>query len=274
MELAQAVVLGLVQGTTEFLPISSTGHLILVPALLGWADSPLNELEFAVALHLGTLAALLGAFWRQWLVLVAAALESVRVRSLSDPRARLAWLLAAATVPGAAAGVLLETIVETALRSPAVVGLSLLGGGLLLGAADRWSSRQREESSLSLPEALAVGLGQALALVPGVSRSGMTMTMGLAFGLSREAAARFSFLLSAPIIAGAGAKQALDLWERGIAASELSAYALGIAAAALSGYLAIRWLLAYVARHSLLPFVVYRVVAGAAVIVLALGGRI
>jgi len=273
-ELWQAAVLGVVQGLTEFLPVSSTGHLILVPAVFGWTDSTLNTLEFDAALHLGTLAALLAVFWRDWIGLARAALVGLKDRSVDDGQARLAWLLLLGTIPGVVAGVLFEKQVETALRSPVVVGAAMVGVGILLALIDWVSRRVRDEYSLGPAGALAIGVGQALALVPGVSRSGSTIAVALSLGLTRAAAARFSFLLSTPIIAGAVAKQLLDLAQRGLPASELAALAVGIAAAAISGYACIRFLLAYLRVRSLLPFVAYRVVAGSGVLLLAATGRI
>jgi undecaprenyl-diphosphatase len=270
----RAAVLGIVQGVTEFLPISSTGHLILVPALLGWTDTSLNTLEFTVALHVGTLASLLAVFWRQWIDLAAAALRSLRDRTIDDNHARLAWLLVLATIPGVAAGILFEEQVETMLRSPVVVGGAMVVVATVLGLVDWLGSRTRDEYTLGPGGAFAVGVGQALALIPGVSRSGSTIAVGLSLGLTRAAAARFSFLLSTPIIAGAVAKQSVDVALRGVEASEMATLAVGIAAAAISGYACIRFLLAYLRTRSLLPFVIYRVVVGGAVLLLALSGRI
>lgn len=264
----QAALLGIVQGLTEFLPISSSGHLILVPALFGWADSLLGRLDFTVALHVGTLLALVAVFWNDWLRLGRAALVSVARRSLHDPDARLAWLIALGTVPGAVAGAAFESLVEAAFRSPASVAVMLVAVGLLMAAADRWALRLRDERSLGTRSALAIGLAQAAAIIPGVSRSGITIAVGLMLGLTRPAAARFSFLLSAPIIAGAALKQAMDLARAGgIAAADLSAYGIGILAAAVSGFAAIKWLLGYLSRGGLMPFVIYRLALGAAILI-------
>ena len=275
IDLWQAALLGVVQGLTEFLPISSAGHLILAPALLGWGDSPLTRLDFTVALHIGTLIALLVVFWADFLGLLEALVLAVLHRSLADPNVRLALLIALATIPGALAGAFFERAIEASLRSPATGGVMMVSIGLLMGAADRWSLRHRDEQSLRPIGALAVGMAQAMAIVPGVSRSGITIAVGLALGLTRSAAARFSFLLSAPIVAGAAIKEGLDLARGGgLNNSELTAYAVGIGAAAVSGFLAIRWLLAYLARGSLAPFVIYRLLVGGTVIVLAFGGRL
>jgi len=273
-ELWQAALLGVVQGLTEFLPVSSTGHLILVPALFGWRGGIVDSLQFDVALHLGTLVALLAVFWRDWLTLAGAALRSLARRSLADPQARLGWLIVLATIPGVVAGLFLEKQVETTLRSPLVVGVAMMLVALLLAVLDRIGRQTRDEYSLGAAGAVAVGVGQALALIPGVSRSGSTIATGLGLGLTRASAARFSFLLSTPIIAGALAKEALDVARQGIGGSEAPVFAVGILTAGVSGYACIRFLLAYLRTHSLLPFVIYRLIAGGGVIVLAMIGRI
>jgi len=273
-ELWQAALLGVVQGLTEFLPVSSTGHLILVPAILGWRGGIVDSLKFDVALHLGTLIALLAVFWRDWLELIEAALASLARRSLADAHARLAWLIVLGTIPGAMAGALLQKQVETTLRSPLVIGAAMVLVALVLALLDRLGPQTRNEYSLGPVGALAIGIGQAVALIPGVSRSGSTIATGLGLGLTRPSAARFSFLLSTPIIAGALAKEGLDVARQGLGADERLVFAVGIVAAGISGYLCIRFLLAYLRRHSLMPFVIYRIVAGGAVLLLAANGRL
>ena len=273
IELWQAAVMGIVQGLTEFLPVSSSGHLILVPALFGWTG-PVTGLEFSVALHIGTLVALLAVFWRDWLVLIGACLRSIAQRSLAERDARLGWLLVLGTIPGVVAGLLLEKPIEAALRSPVTVGILMVLVALVLAAADRLSAKVRDEYSLSRLDGFLIGCAQALALAPGVSRSGITMSAGLGLGLTRTAAARFSFLLSAPIIAGAAAKEGLSILKSGAIGSDGAAWAVGILTAGISGYIAIRWLLAYLGRNSLMPFVIYRIVVGLAVIALSLTGRL
>ena len=270
----KSIVLGIVQGLTEFLPVSSTAHLILVPVLFGWHDELLNELAFDVALHFGTLVALLAVFWRDWVQLATAALRSLRDRSLANPDARLAWLIALATIPGALAGVLFQRYIETALRSPLVIGAAMIVVALVLAVIDQTSTRTRDEDSLGPASALAIGMGQALALIPGVSRSGATIAVGLGAGLTRPAAARFSFLLSTPIIFGAIAKEFVDLARRGVPSSEVLPLVLGIVASGITGYLCIRFLLAYLRRRTLMPFVVYRILLGIVVIALTLSGRL
>lgn len=273
-DLVQAFTLGIVQGVTEFLPVSSTGHLIVVPWLLGWNQGIVSRLEFDVALHLGTLVAVVGAFWREWLRIAAAALRSLRDRSLADPEARLAWLIALGTVPAALAGALFERQVETALRAPIIVGIMMVTVGVLLAVVDRLSRRCRDEYSLGPLGALAIGIGQAIALIPGTSRSGSTIAAALVLGLTRRGAARFSFLLSAPITFGAFAKQALDVAAEGVGGADLAMYGAGALAAAISGILAIHGLLRFLRTRTLMPFVIYRVVAGALVIGLAATGSL
>jgi undecaprenyl-diphosphatase len=249
---ARAVVLGVLQGLGEFLPISSSGHLIVVPWLLGWPDS---GLAFDVALHLGTLAAVAFAFWREWLRLIGAALRGVLAgRPFADADSRLLFYLALATVPGALAGRALDEWAETAFRSPALVALSMAFMGLVLWAADRRAARAGEEE-VSLRDALLIGLAQALAIVPGTSRSGATISMALFLGHRREAAARFSFMLALPITFGAAVVKVPDLFQAGAPTGPVLA---GMLAAAVSGFLAIRVLLAYVRTRTYRPFVYYR----------------
>jgi len=250
---ARALVLGILQGIGEFLPISSSGHLIVVPWLLGWADSGLS---FDVALHLGTLAAVAAAFWRDWLRMTGAFLRALPAgRVFEDRDARLLVYLAVASVPGAIAGLFLDKWAETTFRAPGLVALMMALVGLLLWAADRRARRASGGADVSLGQALLIGLAQALAIVPGTSRSGVTIAAGLFLGQRREAAARFSFLLALPITAGAALVKVPHLLRSG---SETGPVLVGMAAAALAGFLAIRLLLAYVRRRSYLPFVCYR----------------
>ena len=207
-QLVQAIVLGIVQGLTEFLPVSSSGHLIIVPALLGWDDPFIESLAFSVMLHVATLLALLIYFRSDWLRLIPAGLAALRDRSFrGDPDRKLAWLLAATTVPAVIVGVLLNDLIETAFREARLVAITLVIGAVVLWLADRLGSRTRPMAGLTFPIALGIGAAQALALVPGISRSGISISAGLFAGLDREAAARFAFLMATPITAGAG------LWE-------------------------------------------------------------
>ena len=262
MSTLQAAVLGMVQGLGEFLPISSSGHLIVVPWLLGW---PEHGLSFDVALHLGTLVAVVLAFAGDWVRIVLAAARGVAAgRPFSDPDARLLWLLALASVPGAVAGLLLDKWAETTFRSPALVACTLAGMGLVLYAADRRAGRG-EPRDISLRDALLIGLAQAAAVVPGVSRSGATISMGLFLGQRREHAARFSFLLATPITFGAALVKA-----RHAVLGGDPAVLVGMATACAFGLLSIRLLLRYVRTRDYSPFVAYRLAMAALVLVVFL----
>lgn len=253
--------LGLLQGLTEFLPISSSGHLILVPLFLGWPD---HGLAFDAAVHLGTALALACYFAPELVRLTAGAARG-------DPADRgLILAVAVATLPAALAGVALEDVVETRLRSATVVALSLIGWGLVLFWADRRARRARvaELRAVGLGRSLLVGCAQALALVPGTSRSGVTVAAGLFAGLDRPTAARFAFLLGLPLTAGAGLFETAGLLRAGIPAGELLPLGLGLAAAFGAGLLAVAFLIRYLQRRTLLVFVVYRVALGLAILAL------
>jgi undecaprenyl-diphosphatase len=272
-QLVQAIVLGIVQGLTEFLPVSSSGHLIVVPALLGWDDPFIESLAFSVMLHVATLLALLLYFRADWLRLVPAGLASIRDRSIGDdPDRRLAWLLVVATIPAVIAGVALNDAIETVFRDARLVALTLVVGAAILFLADRLGSRQRRLEDVTFPVAFGIGAAQALALVPGVSRSGISISAGLFAGLDRESSARFAFLMATPITAGAG------LWElRKVLTGEagvdlpLAPLLAGMIAALGAGLLAIAVLLRYLRTHGLGVFVVYRLAVAALFFVAWLG---
>jgi len=270
----QAIVIGIVQGLTEFLPISSSGHLIVLPYLFRWNDPFIDSLEFSVMLHVGTLFALLVYFWRDWLRIVPAFFATIRDRSFrGDQDRRLAWLIAAATIPAAIVGYLLNDIIEREIRQVAVVALALVVGAGILWLADRWGAKTKGLDGLGFPGAIGIGVAQAIALIPGVSRSGISISAGLFLGLTRESAARFSFLMSAPIIAGTGIYEARKLiaGEAGVTVP-LVPLVLGMLAAFLTGLAAIAILLRYLRDHGLTIFVAYRLVL-AAVLVVALLAR-
>jgi undecaprenyl-diphosphatase len=254
VSLFEAFALGVLQGLGEFLPISSSGHLIAVPWLLGW---PEHSLAFDVALHLGTLAAVLGAFAGDWWRLAAGSARALaQRRAASDPQVRLLLLLAAASVPGAVAGLLLDDWAETVFRSPGLVAVTLAGMGLVLLLADRRAaSGQGDVAGVGLRDALLIGLAQAVAIVPGVSRSGATISMALFLRYRRDEAARFSFLLATPITAGAALVKVPELLAGG---GDLAPVVLGMLAAAVFGFLSIRVLLKWVRTRDYTPFVVYR----------------
>ncbi len=268
MDPIQAVLLGAIQGLTEFVPVSSSGHLVVVPALLGW---PRHGLAFDTVLHLGTLLAVLTYFRRDWLALTAAWLDSVRRRSVETPDERLAWFLAVGSVPAALAGLLLERWFEVVFGRPLVVGYFLLVTAALLTATEAMSRQDIDLARLRLPGVLVIGLAQAVAILPGISRSGATISAGLSLGLARPAAARFSFLLAAPVIFGAGIVQLPQaLAEAGEMGSGGLAFLLGFLSAAAVGYLCVAFLLRYLRSGSLYPFAAY--CAGlSAVVLLSLG---
>jgi undecaprenyl-diphosphatase len=263
MTLFQAAVLGIVQGLTEFLPISSSAHLSLAPWLLGW---PEPGLAFDTSLHLGTLAAVLWFFQEEWRRLLTAALGIVRTRRVKDEMQRRVVFLVIASIPGGIAGLLLEDLAETAFRAPAITGVALMVMGVVLWAADRYARQDRGLDAMRWRDALLVGLAQVVALLPGVSRSGSTMTAGRALRFSRESAAVFSFLMSMPITAAA---VALKLPEAMHTAGMSGPLIVGVITSGVSGWLAISVLLRYVSRHSFGVFAVYRLVFGAAVLILA-----
>lgn len=258
MTILQAVVLGLVQGLGEFLPVSSSAHLILVPWFFGW---PEQGLTFDVALHLGTLVAVTAYFWRDLLDLAVAGLT----KGTRTPTGRLAWGVVFGTIPGALAGFLLEDRVEAGVRSNILLIGVLLGVmGFVLYWVDRHGAKRRGLEDLSVMDVIWIGVGQAFALIPGVSRSGATITVGLYRGLTREAAAKISFLLSWPIIFGAGI-----LKLRHLTGADLTPpFLLGIAVSAVSGYLVIAFLMDYIRRGTFLVFAAYRGVVAVLTVIL------
>lgn len=253
MNVLLAVLFGLVQGLTEFIPVSSSGHLLLMHRVFGTGG---NELAFDVALHLGTLTALIAYFYRD----IGQLLEGL-VKKTSHTR--LAWLLALATIPAVIAGVLLESAAESTFRSAGLVATTMLIAGLLMFLAEYVSKRYKKRQKLdqtTKSEALVVGIAQAAALVPGVSRSGATITTGLFVGMERVAATRFSFLLGIPITAGAIAKVLLDAGTMSTISNELGIFVTGVVSAAIGGVIAIRFMLRFLAKHSLAVFAWYRII--------------
>jgi undecaprenyl-diphosphatase len=276
----QAIVLGIVQGLTEFLPVSSSAHLLVVPWLLGW-ESP--GLAFDAALHLGTLAAVLVYFWRDLLAMALAFPRAIRrpyaiLRSgdSADVMPRLALLIAIGTVPALIVGLLGEGTIDAVYHPGGVapdavivaVAVASIALALLLLAAERTAQHVRGMASLTVRDGLIIGLAQTLALIPGVSRSGATITAGLFRDLTRVDAARFSFLLGVPIIAAAGAKGLIDTLTSGLDAGQLAVFAIGVAVSALAGFVAIWGLLRYLQRATTAVFIVYRIVLGIVLIVL------
>jgi undecaprenyl-diphosphatase len=268
----QALVMGIVQGLTEFVPISSSGHLIVVPYLAGWTDPFLTSLAFSVMLHLGTLVALLVYFRADWVRLVPAGLATIRDRSFAgDEDRRLAWLLVATTIPAAVVGLLFGDVIESTVRSVQLVAVMLIVGGLLMWFADRFGARSRGIEDVTFPIATGIGVAQAVALIPGVSRSGVTISAGRLVGMDREPAARFAFLMATPVTFGAGLLEVTKLvtGDAGVGVS-IVPLVVGMVAALVSGLLAIHFMLGYLRRRSLNVFVVYRFVLAAIVLGVAL----
>ena len=277
MSILQALILGIVQGLTEFLPISSSGHLIIVPWLFNWhylLEHPEFNKTFDVALHLGTFIALVVYFWRDILRLLAAWGRSIAKRRLDSPEGKLAWLILVSTIPAAVIGVGAEEIIVELLGKPWMIAALLFAFALVMYVADRTARLDRTMDELTWLDALLIGVAQALALAPGVSRSGVTMVAGLFLRLDRESAARYSFLMSIPIIGGAAAYKGLQVAQHGLPPGTQAAFAVGILSAAVSGFAAIWFLLAYLRRHDFTIFVVYRIaVAVAMVILMVIGAR-
>ena len=285
MPILEAIILGIVQGLTEFLPISSTAHLALTPwlvtklGLANWADPGLT---FDVALHGGTLVAILLYFWRTWIQILRAALggKVVRFSETTDSQRnltpeeehserRLLWYMLAATIPAGLAGLLLEKRIETSFRSPVLMASMLIIVAILMWLAERVSRRQKPLPQINFGDAMTVGILQAFAVIPGVSRSGITISGGLFRNLTREAAARFSFLLSTPIIAGAALLKLHHVMKVGLAPGMATPFLVGILVSAVVGYATIAWFIRYLTVKTMTVFVIYRILFG--LLVLGLG---
>lgn len=268
MPIYQVVILAIVQGLTEFLPISSSAHLALVPWLFGWADPGLT---FDIALHVGTLIAVIGYFFRDWIQVIA---QGFGIQAGKDPDLKrqpmLLWMLALATLPAGVAGLIFKKQAESGWRSPWLIATMLIGVAIIMILAERIGRRQKSLANMSGVDAAVIGVSQALAIVPGTSRSGITIATGLFRDLDRSAAARFSFLLSTPIIAGAAAKDAYDLMKHGgVPAGMQMPFIVGILVSAVTGALVIGFLLNFLRRHGLWFFIYYRIIFGIIVIALA-----
>lgn len=257
MTIFQAIIYGIVQGIGEFLPISSSGHLIALPLILGWKDPGLS---FDVALHIGTLIAVIAFFWKDWITLITAGFTDHKSKN-----GKLFWYIIAACIPGGIIGVLLEKKAETAFRNLALIGAMLIVMGIIMYIADKIDQNTVDVENIGFGRSFIIGVSQALAVIPGVSRSGITMSTGLFTGLSKEGAARFSFLLSTPIIVGAGALKFKDLVHT-TTAGEIPAVIVAIVTSAIVGFLSIKFLLNYLKKKGFTIFVVYRLIAGFAFI--------
>ncbi len=267
MTILQAIILGILQGVAEFLPISSSGHLVLFPWLLGW-DAP--GLTFDTTVHLGTLVAVVIYFWHDIWRIVRGVLVTLRDRNFDDPDGKLGWLLVVGAIPAALAGVLLNDLFESLFSAPLYVAIFLLITGAILFFSEKVAQRTRDLPAIGWKDSILIGIAQAFAIAPGISRSGSTIAAGLALGIKREAAARFSFLLALPVIFGAGMLQLKHALDAGINSSEITLLAAGFIAAAVSGYAAIYYFLAYLRRRNLYPFVWYVWAFGLFALVMAL----
>jgi undecaprenyl-diphosphatase len=269
MPLWHAVILGIIQGLTEFLPVSSSAHLAVVPFVTGWPD---QGLEFDIAVHFGTLIAVLAYFFRDWLQIIT---QAFGIRQGNDPRLtsnpKLLWLLIAATIPAGVIGFLFEKQAEEAGNNLYSIGTMLIVIGLFMWWADRRAGNASKDiGHVSATDAIVIGVSQALAVIPGTSRSGVTISTGLLRGLDRAAAARFSFLLSTPVIGGAALKKFIDISQHGLSPDMQAAFAVGIIVSGITGALSIRYFMAFLRHRTLGFFVTYRIVFGILVIALAI----
>ena len=275
MSILQAVILGLTQGASEFAPISSSGHLVLVPWMFGWSivnDAHLNK-TFDVALHMGTLLGALVYFRADVVRYLRAWLASITARAIRTTDERLAWALVIGTIPAVLAGVAFEGVIEEHLSQPWLIAIWLAAFGVVLWAVDRWAASDRGFDTIGVRSGLGLGTTQTLALAPGVSRSGITMTAARVIGLDRTASARFSFLLALPVVFGAGVLKTVDLLTGGFHGYGAQ-FAWGFAASAVSGFLVIAFLLRYLRTHSFAVFMWYRLaVAGLTFALIVTGVR-
>jgi undecaprenyl-diphosphatase len=260
-----AVLLGVVQGLTEFLPVSSSAHLILARAFFGWEVPAAFGLAFDVALHVGTLAAIVAFFWREIAAMVAAV--PGLLSASPDPPARLAQRIAVGTLPVVVVGLLFNDVIEQTLRTPAVAAVALAVGAAVMLAAERLGARTRGENSVSWSDAVFIGIAQACALIPGVSRSGATISIGMFLGLRREAAARFTFLLAVPATLAAAGKEGLELRHLHLTSGDIQMMAVGVIVSAIVGYLTIKYFLRFLATNRLDVFAYYRWALAAATLV-------
>lgn len=263
MTILQSLILGIIQGATEFLPVSSSGHLVLVPWLLGWQEAGESNLAFDVLVHWGTLVAVFGYFWRDIWRIAAAVWDGVRYRNfMGSPDARMGWFILVGSIPAALAGFLLEDWFEEIFGNPLAAATLLFATAGLLFFAERTGRRDRKLDAMRWGDAILIGCAQTLAILPGISRSGATIAAGLGRGIERAEAARYSFLLGVPVILGAGAVQLLKLFQAGGLAGQIGVLLAGFISAAVVGYLAIHTLLLYVRRRPLYPFALYCLLFG------------
>lgn len=269
MSILKAVILGIIQGLTEFLPVSSSGHLVVIPWLFGWKE---HTLSFDVMLHAGTLVAVLAYFWSDWRRILGGTISEARNGQLwKGKQSHLLGMILIASIPAGVAGVILEKTFEAKFRTAYLgIALMMIGMGLLLWIADAYGRKKQSEESVGIGSAIGIGCAQMLALFPGVSRSGATITAGLAAGLTRKGAARFSFLLSTPIIFGAALlnlmKMAMMLLKHKPLEDPISTLIVGFIVSAVTGYMAIAWMISWLQKKSMSPFIIYRFLFGLVVI--------
>lgn len=255
----ESIILGVIQGLTEFLPVSSTAHLVVIPIIFHWNSPLLNSLTFDVALHVGTLIAVVGYFFRETIDLITGFIGGLLKMDFSkDEKTRLSWLVFWGTIPAGILGVFLDNWVESKFRTPAVLATMMVVIGILMWYSEKRASQNRDIKKMSLRDAITVGFAQALALVPGTSRSGVTISAGLLLNYNREDAARFSFLLSIPVIAGAAVLK-LKQFFHGVPHNEIAPLIFGTIFSALFGFLSIKYFMRYLQQNTLKAFVWYRV---------------
>lgn len=271
MTVFQSIILGIVQGLTEFLPISSSAHLVIVPYLLNWEIPPAQAFVFDVLVQVATLAAVFSFFWSDISLITKAFLKGLKDRApFSDPQSRLGWLLILATIPAGLIGVLIKGVVESLFSNPGITGMFLFLTAGLLVLAEKIGKRNRALLQLSWQDALWIGFFQAIAIFPGVSRSGATISGGMIRDLERPASARFAFLMSIPVMLAAGLLASIDLLHTPGLTEMLPIFIPGFIASAITGYLVIRWLLRYLAQHTLYDFAIYCVVMGMITLVVSI----
>jgi undecaprenyl-diphosphatase len=271
MTLIQSILLGIIQGITEFLPISSSAHLVIAPYLFNWQIPVQDAFIFDVLVQLGTLLAVIVYFWKDlYQIIVSVVKGLVQRKPFSDPMARLGWLLVLATIPAIIAGMIFKDLVEKAFGSPLAAGLFLLGTAGLLVTAELVGKRTRQMSSITWLDALLVGLFQVVSLLPGISRSGSTISGGMIRNFDRPSAARFSFLMSVPVMIGAGLVAVLDLVKMPDFTGQIPTLIAGFITAAVVGYLTIRWLLSFLVKRSLYIFAAYSVGASLTLVLIYL----
>ena len=269
MTLIQSVILGIIQGASEFLPISSSGHLVLAPYLFGWEISVEEAFVFDVLVQVATLLAVLVYYWKDLIIILRAVLAGLIAKTpFQDTQARLGWYLILATIPAGLIAVLFKDIFEKAFSNPRAASIFLLGTSLLLVLAELFGSRSRSLDSLSWIDSLIIGIFQTLALFPGVSRSGSTISGSMLRGLDRPSSARFSYLMAVPIMLAAGVLAITDLFSAPYLLKQLPIYFAGFCSAAVVGYLAIRWFIIYLSSQSLYLFAVYTALLGTTFLIL------